>query len=55
MPKIQIDLSNEEDKIVEVYKLMNDMKTKQEAIKAMIRHFKVDIKPINLKENEYFR
>ncbi|MDK2908244.1 MAG: hypothetical protein PWQ87_702 [Candidatus Woesearchaeota archaeon] len=54
MVKIQIDLSKEEDKIVEVYKLVNELKTKQEAIKQMIRYFKVDIKPKNLKEKDYF-
>ena len=53
--KIQIDLSKEEDKIVEVYKLMNDLKTKQEAIKQMIHYFSVDIKPKTLKEKEYFK
>lgn len=36
MPKIQIDLSKEENKVVEVYKLVHDLKTKQEAIKQMI-------------------
>lgn len=54
MVKIQIELSKEEDKIVEVYKLVNELKTKQEAIKQMIRYFKVDIKPKNLKEKDYF-
>jgi len=54
MAKIQIDLSKEEDKIVEVYKLVHDLKTKQDAIKQMIRYFKADIKPINLKEKDYF-
>lgn len=54
MVKIQIDLDNEEDKIVEVYKLVNNLKTKQEAIKLMVRYFKVDIKPKNIKENDYF-
>ena len=54
MAKIQIDLPKEEDKIVEVYKLVHDLKTKQEAIKQMIRYFKADIKPINLKEKDYF-
>ena len=37
MAKMQLDLSKEEDKIVEVYKLVHDLKTKQEAIKRMIR------------------
>ena len=55
MVKIQMDLSSEEDKIVEVYKLMNDLKTKQDAIKQMIRHFSVDIKPKNVKDKEYFK
>ncbi len=55
MVKIQIDLDNEEDKIVEVYKIVNSLKTKQEAIKDMIRHFKAEIKPKNLKREEYFK
>lgn len=55
MTKIQIDLSEEEDKIVEIYKLVNNLKTKQEAIKKMVRYFKVDIKPKNLKEKEFFK
>ncbi len=55
MTKIQIDLSKEEDKIVEIYKLVNDLKTKQEAIKRMIRYFKADIKPKNLDSTEYFK
>ena len=55
MVKILIDLTNEEDKIVEVYKVMNNLKTKQESIKQMVRHFTVDIKPKNLKDKEYFK
>jgi len=55
MTKIQIDLSEEEDKIVEIYKLVNNHKTKQEAIKKMIRYFKAEIKPKNLKEKEFFK
>jgi len=56
MPKIQIDLSDEEDKIVDIYKLVNNMKTKQEAIKEMIKHFKAEIKPKNLnKDEEYYK
>ena len=54
MVKIQLDMSEEEDKIVEVYKLVNNLKTKQEAIKQMVRYFKADIKPKNLKEKDYF-
>ena len=54
MTKIQIDLDKEEDKIVEVYKIVSDLNTKEEAIKKMIRYFKAEIKPKNLKEKEYF-
>jgi len=55
MVKIQLDLSNEEDKIVEVYKLMNNLNSKQDAIKQMIGYFNVEIKPKHLKEKEYFK
>ena len=54
MVKILIDLSKEEDKIVEVYKLVHELKTKQEAIKQMIRYFHADIKPKFLNEKDYF-
>ena len=55
MVKIQVDLTKEEDKIVEVYKLVHELKTKQEAVKQMVRYFKADIKPKNLKEKEFFK
>lgn len=55
MVKIQIDLSPEEDRIVEIYKLSNKQKTKQDAIKKMIKHFEVSIKPRNVEEKEYFK
>ena len=55
MVKIQIDLSQDEDSIVEVYKSVNKLKTKQEAIKAMIKHFEVSIKPKNVGAKEYFK
>ena len=54
MVKIQVDLSDGEDKIVEVYKLMNNLKTKQDAVKQMVRHFSVEIKPKNVKEKDYY-
>ena len=54
MVKIQIDLSPDEDSIVEVYKSVNKLKTKQEAIKAMIKHFEVSIKPKNVNQKDYF-
>ena len=55
MVKILIELSKEEDKSVEMYKLVNDLKTKQEAIKQMIQYFIAEIKPKNLKKEEYFK
>ena len=54
MTKIQIDLDEEEDRIVEIYKLMNKLKTKQEAIKKMITYFEAEVKPKNLKDKDYF-
>jgi len=55
MVKIQLDLSEEEDRLVELYKLSNKFKTKQDAIKKMIRYFEVEIKPKNIHEREYFK
>lgn len=56
MVKLLLDLSEEEDKIVEVYKLVNRLKTKQEAIKNMIQHFEVNITPKRLsKHEEYYK
>ncbi len=55
MAKIQIDLSKDEDKIVALYKLVHDLKTKQEAIKQMIRYFEAEIKPKKLNNKDYFQ
>ncbi|MBS3123256.1 DUF2683 family protein [Candidatus Woesearchaeota archaeon] len=55
MTKIQIDLSEQEDKVVEIYKLVKNLKTKQDAIKQMILFFEAEIKPKNLKDKEYFK
>jgi len=54
MAKIQIELSKEEDKIVEVYKLVHNLKSKQQAVKQMIRYFEADIKPKKINEKDYF-
>ncbi len=55
MVKIQIDLAEPEDKTVEVYKVVNNLKTKEEAIKQMIRHFRVKIQPEKVEDKEYFK
>jgi flavoprotein len=52
MTKIQVNLSEKEDKIVEIYKLVNDLKTKEEAIKKMISKFNVNA-AVNLAEKNY--
>ena len=54
MVKILIDLSNDEDKIVEVYKLVHNLKTKQEAVKQMVKYFEVNIIPKNMKKQEEY-
>ncbi len=53
MTKIQIDLDEEEDKIVEIYKLVHNLNTKQEAIKKMVKYFKAEVKPKYMDESEY--
>ncbi|MBU2541716.1 MAG: DUF2683 family protein [Candidatus Omnitrophica bacterium] len=54
MVKILVELSAEEDKIVEVYKIVNKLKTKQDAIKDMVRYFEVNITPKKLNKNEEY-
>ena len=54
MAKIQIELSKQEDKIVEVYKLVHELKSKQEAIKRMIGYFEAEIRPKKLNNKDYF-
>ena len=54
MVKILVDLSDEEDKIVEIFKLVNELKTKQEAIKQMVKYFEVDLKPKNARKQDDF-
>lgn len=53
--KLLLELSEEENGIVEVYKSVNKLKTKQDAIKSMITHFEVTIKPKNVTRQEYFK
>ena len=56
MTKIQINLSESEDKIVEVYKIVYGLNTKEEAIKRMVSYFKVRVIPEKLnKEEEYYK
>lgn len=55
MTKILVDLSEKEDRVVEIYKLVHNLKTKQDAIKQMVVYFEAEIKPKNIKEKEYFR
>ncbi len=54
MTKIQINLDEREDRIVEIYKLVNNLNTKQEAIRKMINYFEAEVKPKKLKDKDYF-
>lgn len=40
MPKIQIELSEEEDQVVEIYKAENKLANKEDAIKSIINRYK---------------
>ena len=55
MVKIMIDLSDEEDRLVEIYKLVHNLKTKQDAIKKMVRYFKAKVVPDKSVEEDYFK
>ena len=44
MVLVQINLSEEENKIVEVYKALKGFVTKEETIKKIIQEFKVKLK-----------
>lgn len=43
MPKIQLELDEDEDMIVELYKIKYKLKDKREAVKKMIKCFKIDL------------
>ncbi|MDD5605214.1 MAG: hypothetical protein WC231_04720 [Dehalococcoidales bacterium] len=55
MAKIQLELSEEENRIVEVYKIVNRLNSKQEAIKQMIHYFEAEVKPKKLANKDYFQ
>ena len=38
--RVQLELSDEEDKIVEVYRIEHNKKNNEEAIKEIIKHYK---------------
>jgi hypothetical protein len=38
--KVQVELSNEEDKIVEVYRIEHNKKTNEDAIRDIIKDYK---------------
>ena len=54
MAKIQIDLTDEEDRIVEIYKLVHDLRSKQEAVRQMIRYFESEVRPKRMSNKDYF-
>ena len=42
--KIMVELSQEENRNVEIFKIISKSETKQEAIKKMLNYFKVELK-----------
>jgi len=54
MPKMLLELSEEEDRIVDMYKLLHGLRTKQEAAREMIRQFKAEIKLKRAGKEDYF-
>jgi len=52
MVKTQLDLNEAEDKTVKMYKLLYNLKTKEEAIKKMILTFENDIVLKQKEENK---
>lgn len=51
MPAIQIKLTEEENKIVDLYRLKHNLKDKRDAIRHMIRQFEVKFE-VELKEEK---
>lgn len=43
MPLIQLELSDEQDKKIEYYKIEHDLKTKADAIRALIDELNVHV------------
>jgi hypothetical protein len=43
MVQVQVDLSDDENQIVEVYKAINKLETKEDAIKEMIMKHKKEV------------
>jgi hypothetical protein len=54
MVLIQIELSDAEDRTVEIFKLVNRLKTKEDAIKKMVQYFEAEITPKKIKQKDYF-
>jgi len=52
MTKIQIDLNEEENNIVNIYKAINNIDNKEKTVKAMIKCFKSKTKQIKLNNSK---
>lgn len=55
MVKIQIDLTEEEDRLVEIYKIANKLPSKGMAIRQMVNYFDVKITPKLIQKEEYYK
>jgi hypothetical protein len=54
MVLIQVELSDAEDRIVEIYKLVHRLKSKEDAIKKMVQYFEAEVTPKKIKQKDYF-
>ena len=54
MVQILLDLTDDENRIVEIFKLQHKLETKKIAIKKMIKHFDITVKPM-ISEKDYFK
>jgi hypothetical protein len=53
--RVQIELSDEEDKIVEVYRIEHNKKNNEEAIKEIIKHYKTPNESTEKKKTSWWK
>jgi hypothetical protein len=53
--RVQIELSDEEDKIVEVYRIEHNKKSNEEAIKEIIKYYKTQSESKEKKKTSWWK
>jgi hypothetical protein len=53
--RVQIELSDEEDKIVEVYRIEHNKKSNEEAIKEIIKYYKTSNESKEKKKTSWWK